>query len=363
MIFIRFFSQSLSRPLEDLKEAVDSIEKGHYQVDLQNKNRDETGVLTLSVNAMSHALANFEKLTNKELARLAMQGKLSLGGEEKEATIFFNDIRSFTAISGKMKPEEVVAFLNEYLEGMVKCVFTTGGAIDKFIGDAIFAHWGAIPPTDSAALEEIRSFASEKEWGAVSAVRNALLMRAALACFNKDRGVPGKPRIRIGCAINSGRVIAGQIGSDERLEFTILGRAVSLADRTETFNKPFGTEILITERTWLLLGGRFITEEMPSIRDNGELIRMFAVVNVKQGVENDWLFTALGRISGLDMEICRRFIGPDGPQTLAELRTLLGIPAPDLSKVDVSGEEKKYKLSSGKRLSEGKRFQTGETAE
>jgi adenylate cyclase len=170
------------------------------------------------------------------------------------------------------------------------------------------------------------------------------MMRAALACFNQGRGSRRKPVIKIGCGLNSGSVVAGQIGSSEHLEFTIIGDAVSLADRTETFNKPFGTEILITENTWRLAGDHIITEEMPPVIEKGRKIRMFAVVNIR-GEGAEALLADLGRVPKTDPAVCRRVIGSEGPGTLAELRRLLDIPAPDLSMVNTGEEEKKYKVS------------------
>ncbi|MDR2795699.1 MAG: adenylate/guanylate cyclase domain-containing protein, partial [Spirochaetaceae bacterium] len=153
VIFLWFFSKSISRPLEELKAAAEQIENGDYNPELKTKNLDETGLLTESVQSMSNVLRNFEVLTNKRLARLAREGKLSRGGSTRDATIFFSDIRSFTAISGKLSPAEVVEFLNDYMDRMVSCVIMTGGVIDKFIGDAVMAHWGAVESSGSAEAD------------------------------------------------------------------------------------------------------------------------------------------------------------------------------------------------------------------
>jgi adenylate cyclase len=151
-------------------------------------------------------------------------------------------------------------------------------------------------------------------------VRAALAMRETLAEFNQGRGDDKKPIIKIGCGINTGDVIAGQIGSEQRMEYTVIGDAVNLASRTEALNKPLGTDILITENTWQLIGDKVITEEMPSVTVKGKKkpVRMFAVINVADSKE--------------------------GPQNLRELRKLLGIAAPKLSAVNVNVEEKKYKI-------------------
>jgi adenylate cyclase len=147
------------------------------------------------------------------------------------------------------------------------------------------------------------------------------MMRAALGELNaaRSKNDPGNPEIRIGCGINSGIVTAGQIGSEQRMEYTAIGDPVNLASRVEALNKPFGTDILITEDTWELIGDKFITEEMPAVTVKGKEkpVRIFAIVNMKN---------------------------VSGPKTLAEVRILLGIPTPELNKVETDEEEKKYKI-------------------
>jgi adenylate cyclase len=283
---------------------------------------------------MSHVLENFEVFTNKEIARLARQGKLSTGGSVKEATIFLSDIRAFTAISEKLQPDDVVKFLNEYMDRMVSCILMTGGTIDKFIGDAIMAHWGAVTSAGSA------------EQDAFAGVCAALMMRASLANYNQGRGGKDKPVIKIGSALNSGNVVAGQIGSNERVVFTVIGDAVSFADRTETFNKPFGTEILITENTYKLVGKYLITEEMGEVTEKGKRVKIFAVVNVAGKELGDTLLTNLSRMRNTDIEICRRYLGSQGPKTYADVRRLIGIDAPNLSALNLDEEEKKYSVNS-----------------
>ncbi|MDR3303650.1 MAG: HAMP domain-containing protein [Treponema sp.] len=332
-VFILLFSRTLSKPLKALTNAVSQIEEGNYHLDIvRSKNRDEIGVLTASIISMSHGLGNFERFTNKSLARMARTGKLATGGTTKQATMFFSDIRGFTAISEKLKAVEVIGFINDYMERMVKCVILTGGTIDKFIGDAVMAHWGAVESTGSA------------EEDALNCVKAALMMRAALRSFNRGRGGDSKPIIKIGCGVNSGDVVAGQIGSEERMEYTVIGNAVSFADRTETLNKAFGTDIMISEYTWKLCGNYIIAEEMPTVTEQGEKVRMFAVVNVRDNEEAKEMLVQLATIPKTDIRLCRQCLGPLGPQTVADVRTLLGIPTPDLSTVNVDEEEKKYKV-------------------
>jgi adenylate cyclase len=320
VLFIWFFSQTISVPLKSLATAAERIKNGEFEQRLTARGKDEISLLTERFVEMGRGLAERERLrdsfgrfTNKTIAEQAMRGELALGGETKQVTVFFSDIRSFTAISEKLEPAEVVEFINDYMTRMVDCVEKTSGVVDKFIGDAIMAVWGAPLSAGSPAGD------------AFNCVKAALMMRTALQEFNQGRGGDRKPRIRIGCGINTGDVVAGQIGSSQRMEYTVIGDAVNLASRTEALNKPLGTDILITENTFALIGKYLITEEMPPIMVKGKEkpVRMFAVLNL------------LG-----DEKTVRK------PATLAELRQILDIPAPDIDKVDVNAEEQKYKIQS-----------------
>ena len=325
VIFVWFFSQGISRPLKTLVGASVQVKDGNYDVELEVKSQDEVGLLTQSFTEMSQGLKErehlkdaFSRFINKEIAKQAMEGKLKLGVESKHATIFFSDIRSFTAISEKLEAVQVVEFLNEYFTEMVKCVTQTGGVVDKYIGDSVMAVWGS-PFT-----------AGEPARDAFNCVRAALMMRTALIEFNKGRGSAEKPHISIGCGINTGNIVAGQIGSSERMEYTVIGDAVNLASRTEALNKPFGTDILITENTYELVKDYFQVEEMPGVNVKGKErpVKMFAVVNMPYAKHTPGA-------------------GANGPMSLAEIREKLGIAPPDLGKVNVNEEEKKYKIQGG----------------
>ena len=322
VICIRLFSKTISRPLKTLTGAAEQIEGGQFELALKHETRDEIGALTVSFDRMSRALGIFGRFTNRDIAIRAMRGEIKPGGFPKNATIFFSDIRSFTEKSenftkefGEEASDRIVHWLNEYFTRMVDCVEKTGGVVDKFIGDAVMAHWGTAYTAGSPQED------------AANCVKAALMMRYALIDMNRGRGNddPGNPPIRIGCGINSGVVTAGQIGSEQRMEYTVIGDPVNLASRTEALNKPLGTDILITEDTWLLAGEHFITEEMPPVKVKGKEkpVRLFAVIRLKG--------------EGLGPE-------SEEPETLAELRKLLGITPPDLSAVDTGAEEKKYKI-------------------
>jgi adenylate cyclase len=317
VIFIRLFSKTISKPLRVLTEAAEQIEGGHFDIALEPKTRDEIGALTASFDRMAKALGIFGRFTNREIAVRSMRGEIRPGGLPKHATIFFSDIRDFTAKSenftleyGEEASDRIVHWLNDYLTRMVDCVEKTGGVVDKFIGDSVMAHWGTAYSSGSVAED------------AFNCVKAALMMRSALLEMNRDRREddPGNPRIRIGCGVNTGIVTAGQIGSERRMDYTVIGDPVNLASRTESLNKPLGTDILITENTWELIGDRLVIEEMPPVTVKGKEkpVRLFAVVKLKESEGK--------------------------PQTLAELREMLGVKPPDLSAVSTEMEEKKYKI-------------------
>ena len=141
-----------------------------------------------------------------------------LDGEEREATVLFADIRSFTSLSEKMEPKELVQMLREYFTLLVEAVFAFQGTVDKFIGDSIMAIFGAPSPQSNHAER---------------AVRTALAMKKALVTFNDRRNQQGKDSIHIGVGINTGEMVVGNIGSEQRLEYTAVGDAVNLASRLE----------------------------------------------------------------------------------------------------------------------------------
>jgi adenylate cyclase len=315
VLVIRLFSRGITHPIRMLVDASHQIEEGNFVLDIKARTRDELGLLTVSFVQMGRGLAErerlkimFSKFTNRTIAERALRGELELGGTTKTATIFFSDIRSFTAMSEKLQPQEVVAFLNDYMTRMVACVNRTGGVVDKYMGDSIMAVWGT---PESAGTPEADAWNS---------VKTALMMRTALYEFNKNRGSEKNPVIRIGCGINTGSIVAGQIGSADRMEYTVIGDAVNFASRTESLNKLFATDILITENTWILVKDHIIVTEMPSVRVKGksEPVRIFAVINAAH---------------------------VKGPKTLDELRQLLHVSAPDLTSVDTNEEEKKYSIS------------------
>ena len=182
----------------------------------------------------------------------------ALGGVNRKVTILFTDIRNFTRFSARTSSQELVAQLNEYFTAMVECVFDHGGTLDKFIGDALMAVWGNATSHGPAA-------------DGCAAVRCALAMRAALARLNDGWTAEGRPALDIGIALQSGEVVVGNIGSPNKMEFTVIGDAVNATWRIQERSKEHPGEILIGDALAPLLESQFEIEEAGSLIVGGSL--------------------------------------------------------------------------------------------
>jgi adenylate cyclase len=174
-------------------------------------------------------------LSSNVVEELIKSEDIKLGGERKEITVLFSDIRNFTAMSEKLTPEEVVSILNEYLSEMTEAIFTYGGTLDKFIGDAVMAIYGTPRFQKDHALR---------------AVKTGFLMLKKLYQLNNKWEKEGKQKFNIGIGINTGIAVAGNMGSMKRMEYTVIGDTVNLASRLESLNKELDTQFLISESTY-----------------------------------------------------------------------------------------------------------------
>ncbi|OGL42345.1 MAG: hypothetical protein A3C43_10375 [Candidatus Schekmanbacteria bacterium RIFCSPHIGHO2_02_FULL_38_11] len=195
--------------------------------------------------------------------------KLKLGGEEKILSILFSDVRGFTTISEKLKPDELVKLLNEYFNAMTEVITNIHkGTLDKFIGDAIMAFWGAPVDLPDHPLR---------------ACLSALGMIKKLKELQEKWIQEGKPKVEIGIGINTGMVVVGNMGSDSRFDYTVMGDSVNLASRLEGLTRTYGINIIISEFTLSTLENEFVTRELDCVRVKGKVkpVKIFELIDEK----------------------------------------------------------------------------------
>ncbi|MBO7005909.1 MAG: adenylate/guanylate cyclase domain-containing protein [Pseudomonadales bacterium] len=194
--------------------------------------------------------------------------KLSLGGEEREMTAYFSDVASFSTISENLTPSELVHVLNEYLTEMCNIIIGYEGTVDKFEGDAIIAFWGA--PTVQADHARLACYAS------IDMNERLLELR--------DKWVEeGIPQLKVRMGLNSGPMVVGNMGSAQRMNYTIMGDAVNLAARLEGANKAFASRMMISESTYRACESDIDARELDTIRVVGknEPVTVYELLNRK----------------------------------------------------------------------------------
>lgn len=273
IFFIFLFSMTLTSPIEKLADMIKLVSKGNFDVKARThvKSHDEVGDLAEAFDGMTEGLKERDKVKNlfskfhgSSVAEDLINKDIGVGGQSKEVVVFFSDIRGFTAFSEKRSPEEVVEMLNEYFGVMVKIINANGGVVDKFIGDAIMAVWGAPQSSDRDSHK---------------AVRACLEMRKALANLNELRISRGQPPINIGMGLHAGAAISGTIGSDERMEYTVIGNTVNTASRIEASTKAFGADLLVSDTVIEKIGDAFRTElaGAAEVKGRSEALKMYKV--------------------------------------------------------------------------------------
>lgn len=262
-------SHGLSVPIQELVKGTTEIQRGNFSVKVPVRSRDELGRLAASFNEMAEGLAQKEKyrsvldmVADKGVAQELINGTVALGGEQREISVLFCDIRGFTALTQNMPPTEVIAMLNEHMTALTRVVYEHNGVVDKFVGDLIMAIFGA-----------------PKSYGhdALNAVRCALRMIEERARLNET----SKHRIHMGIGVASGPAVAGCMGSADRLNYTVLGERVNLASRL--CGAAGRQEVVIDRTTREKLGGLVEVESLPELRLKGfsDAVRAFKVTAVR----------------------------------------------------------------------------------
>jgi adenylate cyclase len=268
-----WFARNLSRPLRTLAEHTEVIARGDYTSRLKLDRVDEIGQLATAFDRMSEGLAErdkvrdlLEKNVSPEVAAQLMRDGSALGGEEREITVLFVDLRRFTAMSESLPPREVLALLNRYFDRMSGIVEIYHGIVDKYMGDEIMALFGApVPLVDHAN----------------NAILAAIEMKSALARLNAELEAEGLARLKFGIGINTGSIIAGNIGSSRRLNYSVIGDGVNVAARLQNLTRmsQYEADILVTASTLAASKGRFRTRPLGAVPVRGRdmPVEIFAV--------------------------------------------------------------------------------------
>jgi len=259
-----WIARGVSKPVLQLAEGARKIGQGDYQYRVNVNQPDEMGLLASSFNHMSAGLAERDqvrdllgKVVSPAVAAELLRKDVTLGGEEREVTVLFSDVRSFTTMCEALAPQEVLGILNRYFTRMSAMVEAHGGVVDKYVGDAIMALFGAplANPDD-----------------ADRAMKTALDMCEALDELNSQWQVRGRPAINVGIGINTDVVIAGNMGSQARLNYTVIGDGVNLASRLEGLTKTpeYATRIIISSTTLAKAKGRYQTRRLGEVAVKGK---------------------------------------------------------------------------------------------
>jgi len=265
-----FISTQFSRPILNLLHGTTEIKSGNFSFRTERHQNDELGDLTLAFNDMAEGLRKkeviqdaFGKYVNPEIVDMILNNPDSqwFQGRAIPVTVMFTDIRGFTSFSEKTLPEQVVAVLNEHFTMATEIIIRHGGHVDKFIGDAVLAVFGALMEYDDHAER---------------AVRAAVTLQSALLKGEKTGG----ENIRIGIGINTGQVIAGNIGSQQRMEYTVIGDAVNLASRLTGIAGP--GEIIVSRATYTAIATDMNAEKLAPVMVKGksEPIEIYRVAGI-----------------------------------------------------------------------------------
>jgi adenylate cyclase len=245
VLFIFFLVGRVSKPLVEISRETERLKNFDLDhVKPVSSIISEIDQVNRSLTSSVEALKAFRRYVPADLVRqLVERGEGGeLGGEKRELTLFFSDIESFTTASEKLEPEEVMLQLSEYFDAMTHEIMAEQGTVDKFIGDAVMAFWGA---------------PSDVEDPAIRACRAALRCQARLAGLNDHWESEGRPRFNTRIGLHTDDVVVGNVGSSERMNYSAIGDGVNLASRLEGLNKQYGTHIMISEATYQLVKDYF----------------------------------------------------------------------------------------------------------
>lgn len=258
ILVIIYFSKRISQPIVNLSNEIDKV----TNLDLTSNNKIHSPIVEIrliaaSVRALRSAMRSFARYVPKEIVKqLLAQGKdITLRVDKRQLTIFFSDIQSFTSIAETEPLNTLMTLLNSYFDGLSKIILENQGTIDKYIGDSIMAFWGAPSPNIHQA---------------VLACKTALECHAYLLEFNKNCQQQGKPMLITRFGISSGDVVVGNIGTKERMNYTVIGDAVNTAARLQVTDKIYHVNIIISEEVYHQTEQQFLVRPLDTVEVRGK---------------------------------------------------------------------------------------------
>lgn len=280
VVFVILLSTRISKGARVITNAMKELSKGDLTVRANFSSNDEIGFIAYNFNIMVEQIAEKEKMrdimnkvVSEEIAKELLSKGIELGGEVRFTTMLFSDIRGFTSMSEKMDPRDLISILNEYMTEMVEIVKKYKGVVDKFVGDEIMVVYGA--PV---------SFGEEED--ALLAVATAYEMIKRIEELHVKWQSEGKPLLTPGIGINSGNVVAGNMGSKDRLSYTVIGDAVNTAARL--CGSAPGKTCIMSKNTYLLVKDFVIVEKKDPIQVKGksEPLEIYSLISLKpEGIE------------------------------------------------------------------------------
>lgn len=276
MILVVIFSRRISRPIIHIARDARAISQLKFDArKILDSHIYEVHVMIRSLNSMKNALAAFVKYVPKALVTQLLQTHMSvqLGGEKKQITVLFTDIANFTEIAEQADPEHLMQHVSEYLNELTEIIHHHRGNIDKYIGDAIMAFWNA--PIDNP----------QHVYDACLAL---LTCQKRVHALNEKWRSAGKPIFHTRFGLNTGIALVGNMGSHDRINYTVIGDTVNLAARIEDINKMYGTEIIVSEFVVNECRNQFLFRPLDQVRVRGrhQLVTIYELVAAQNGTKN-----------------------------------------------------------------------------
>jgi adenylate cyclase len=294
-------ARGISKPIHLLTEETNKIRDFRLEDSPEIKSRiKEIQHITDAVAAMRTGLQAFRRYVPAELVRQLIQtGEgATLGGHKKELTVFFSDIAGFTTIAEQLEPEELMLHLSAYFDELTRILSEHQGTVDKYIGDGIMAFWGAPLPDDDHASR---------------ACRAALRCQARLKGLNREWAAAGKPVFSTRIGISTGETVVGNVGSSERINYTVMGDNVNLASRLEGVTRLYDSQILVSQATYDQVADEFWFRPVDLIAVKGKAAAstVYELVGKKEDGREDEPLADLCRefIRGVEAYLSRDWAG------------------------------------------------------